>query len=417
MRPAVATSSGPLAPAAPGRATLSADLDGVVVIGEAYSRARAAFLEANDLLVAAHAALVLAENELSFLTSLDATLTATMVQRTAAKKQATVELAVLRKNLQAIAVTSYVRGTDADQDRRIGAQDLSAMLDLNADRMLFDSVRIDQERRTNAAADKLQRAVTDLNEAVGQREGVRVRTTVVTAARDQAAADEASLRRQLLRRGDELQRVRATSVVSGADFTLVAMDAFWQAAKVLAEARSQCGIEWWVLAGISRIESRHGTFAGSELLANGDTSVNIIGIALNGTQETALIGDSDGGALDGDAEYDRAVGPMQFIPTTWSSWGRDGNDDGTEDPNNMYDAALGAGYYLCNSGPLGSPEALTRAFLRYNNSDEYAATVLEHALAYRQYAIPPPPPPVTAPDGTPLDAMRAAAATPPALVE
>jgi len=43
---------------------------------------------------------------------------------------------------------------------------------------------------------------------------------------------------------------------------------------------------------------------------------------------TAVVVDSDGGALDGDARYDRATGPMQFLPGTWRSIGADGNGDG-----------------------------------------------------------------------------------------
>ena len=56
----------------------------------------------------------------------------------------------------------------------------------------------------------------------------------------------------------------------------------------------------------------------------------------------AAIADTDGGALDGDARWDHAVGPMQFIPSTWQLAGRDGNGDGTADPFNIDDAALSA---------------------------------------------------------------------------
>jgi hypothetical protein len=43
----------------------------------------------------------------------------------------------------------------------------------------------------------------------------------------------------------------------------------------------------------------------------------------------------------------RAVGPMQFIASTWRRVQVDGNGDGRGDPDNIYDAALGAAVYLC----------------------------------------------------------------------
>ena len=88
----------------------------------------------------------------------------------------------------------------------------------------------------------------------------------------------------------------------------------------------------------------------------------------------AAIGDSDGGALDGDKEWDRAVGVMQFIPGTWKGYGEDGNGDGVIDPQNVYDAAMAAGNLLCaNARPnMTTEEGRRTAYLRYNNSKSYA---------------------------------------------
>src|SRR3546814_7774003 len=82
----------------------------------------------------------------------------------------------------------------------------------------------------------------------------------------------------------------------------------------MAFEQPACGVQWWAVAGISRVEGHHGTYGGSTVALGGDTTKRIIGIQLNGTNQTAVIGDSDGGALDGDPVFDRAVGPMQFIP-------------------------------------------------------------------------------------------------------
>ncbi|MEV5386525.1 lytic transglycosylase domain-containing protein [Streptomyces sp. NPDC052721] len=67
---------------------------------------------------------------------------------------------------------------------------------------------------------------------------------------------------------------------------------------------------------------------------------------------------------------------MQFIPSTWAHWGADGNGDGRADPNNVYDAALAAGRYLCAGGrDLSNPAELDRAILGYNHSAAYLRTV------------------------------------------
>ena len=125
---------------------------------------------------------------------------------------------------------------------------------------------------------------------------------------------------------------RLTGFVRGTNIPLVALNAYVRASRTLAVESSGCGIHWSQLAGIGRIESVHGHFGDSTLDWNGNTTVDILGIQLNGTNNTAVIRDSDDGVLDGDPVFDRAVGPMQFIPTTWDIYGSDGNGDGESDP-------------------------------------------------------------------------------------
>jgi membrane-bound lytic murein transglycosylase B len=100
-----------------------------------------------------------------------------------------------------------------------------------------------------------------------------------------------------------------------------------------------------------------------------------------------VIGDTDGGAYDGDPVYDHAVGPMQFIPSTWRRWASDGNGDGRGDPNNIYDAALAAARYLCATGPMRTDDDMRRGFYSYNHSDAYVATVLNYAKGYANFQI------------------------------
>jgi hypothetical protein len=150
--------------------------------------------------------------------------------------------------------------------------------------------------------------------------------------------------------------------------------AYRRAADELARTDPGCGLRWQLLAAIGQVES--GQARGGRVTADGTTVTPILGPRLDG-DGFAEIRDTDGGAYDGDTAYDRAVGPMQFIPSTWATWGADGNGDGRADPGNIHDAALAAGRYLCAGGrDLSVPGDLDRAILGYNHSRAYLRTVL-----------------------------------------
>ncbi|MGO2747132.1 lytic transglycosylase domain-containing protein [Microbacterium sp.] len=149
-----------------------------------------------------------------------------------------------------------------------------------------------------------------------------------------------------------------------------------------SEESPKCGIGWNTLAGIGFVESEHGTIHGSEIGADGIARPDIIGIALTGESSLA-IRDTDGGELDGDTIWDRAVGPMQFIPETWSQWGADGNGDRVSDPQNIDDSALAAARYLCFAGgDLTDPSAWIAAVHAYNPSIDYNNRVADVAGHY-----------------------------------
>ncbi|GGS85879.1 MULTISPECIES: lytic transglycosylase domain-containing protein [Streptomyces] len=171
-----------------------------------------------------------------------------------------------------------------------------------------------------------------------------------------------------------------------------ALDAYKRAETAVAAALPNCKLPWQLLAGIGRVESVHAS--GYGLKADGYTEKPIRGPQLNG-QGFAEIKDTDKGEWDGDTAYDRAVGPMQFIPSTWATWGADGSGDSKRDPNNIYDAALGAGLYLCAGDRNLSDQAqLDRAILSYNNSREYVNTVLGYMRQYQSGATEVANPPV-----------------------
>ncbi len=164
-------------------------------------------------------------------------------------------------------------------------------------------------------------------------------------------------------------------------------------AYVQADLRAQelygCTVGWNTLAGIGHVESRHGTYGGSEIDADGVARPAIIGIPLNGENGTAQIPDTDGGVLDGDTTWDRAVGPMQFIPQTWETFGMDANGDGVADVHNIDDAALSAARYLCyRRGSLDDEDTWIAAIRAYNNSVEYQHRVATAAQRYANAVEP-----------------------------
>uniref|UniRef100_UPI000D1A6165 lytic transglycosylase domain-containing protein n=1 Tax=Streptomyces sp. rh34 TaxID=2034272 RepID=UPI000D1A6165 len=173
---------------------------------------------------------------------------------------------------------------------------------------------------------------------------------------------------------------------SEAGIPVTVLAAYRKAESAVGRGDPGCGLPWQLLAAIGKVES--GQASGGRVDARGTTLTPILGPALDGNG-FALIRDTDGGAYDGDRAYDRAVGPMQFIPSTWAAWGADGNGDGRRDPNNIYDAALAAGRYLCaGSRDLTRRADLDRAILSYNRSDTYLRTVLSWLEFYRNGSHP-----------------------------
>ncbi|MEV8374261.1 lytic murein transglycosylase [Kribbella sp. NPDC056861] len=176
-----------------------------------------------------------------------------------------------------------------------------------------------------------------------------------------------------------------TQVVSGLSrngIPTAALKAYSRAQQVMAQADPTCQLPWTLVAAIGRVESNHGRFGGNSLLTNGVATPGILGPRLDGIS-TAKITDSDGGKLDGDAAYDRAVGPMQFIPQTWQSMGVDGDGDGVKNPQDIDDAAMSTAVYLCSgNGNLSKASDLNAAVLRYNHSQQYVDLVVSIAKAY-----------------------------------
>jgi hypothetical protein len=106
-------------------------------------------------------------------------------------------------------------------------------------------------------------------------------------------------------------------------------------------AEQRYGVPWSLLAAINSIESGFGT----------------------------NMGRSSAGAL----------GPMQFMPATWTRYGVDGNGDRRKDVMDPEDAIPGAARYLKASG---APQDLERAVFAYNHAGWYVTKVLTLARTF-----------------------------------
>jgi hypothetical protein len=172
----------------------------------------------------------------------------------------------------------------------------------------------------------------------------------------------------------------AGGATAGIPVTVLA--AYRRAAGTQAAAAPGCHLPMELLAGIGKVESGHARSGAVDV--SGTLYSPILGPVLNGAGATAAISDTDGGALDGNPVWDRAVGPMQFIPGTWRRWASDGNADGRADPGNIYDAALASGRYLCAGGrDLATEAGLAAGILSYNNSSAYLRLVRSWMDSYR----------------------------------
>lgn len=173
-----------------------------------------------------------------------------------------------------------------------------------------------------------------------------------------------------------VQQVAASTGISAP-----AVRGYATAALRLAKDRPTCRIGWTTIAGIGAIETGHGTHGGAHLTADGRTSRRIVGPALDGTNgNRAIRADAESTQWHGDDTWDRAMGPMQFIPSTWRQWASDGDGDGRKDPNDVDDAAYASARYLCHDGrDMSTGQGWSAAVFSYNHSADYVRSVLSQA--------------------------------------
>jgi len=169
----------------------------------------------------------------------------------------------------------------------------------------------------------------------------------------------------------DLAWARRTALAAG--IPEVAVAAY---ARATLASPASCGLGWTTLAGIGWIESQHGTLGGLRLGSDGRSSSRIDGPVLDGSGDVAAV-------PDGAGAWQRATGPLQFIPSTWERWASDGDGDGVSDPHDIDDAAYAAARYLCASGAdLATGPGWSTAVFSYNHSTAYVRSVHDAAQAY-----------------------------------
>ena len=172
----------------------------------------------------------------------------------------------------------------------------------------------------------------------------------------------------------------ATAAASG--IPEPAVRAYGTATLRMARRDAACHLSWSTLAGLGWVESEQGTIGGRVVGVDGRSDRPIRGPALDGGGDLAALRAADG-------RWERAVGPLQFLPSTWAAWSTDADGDGRADPQDLDDAAWAAARYLCASGSdLRTGAGWAAAIRSYNHSDTYVQAVFDAASAYAARTAP-----------------------------
>lgn len=182
--------------------------------------------------------------------------------------------------------------------------------------------------------------------------------------------------------GVDEEWLRRTARAAG--IPVPALRAYARASLLLGAEQPGCALGWTTLAGIGWVEAHHGTLGGRALREDGHATTPILGPALDGVGPVkAIPAPPPEQRWHDNARWDHAVGPMQFISSTWQRWGTDGDGDGVADPNDIDDAAHAAARYLCADGrALDTASGWSAAVFSYNHSDAYVRQVYAAATTY-----------------------------------
>ncbi len=334
----------------------------------------AALAEATTRLSDAHTRLDAAEAQLATVTTQLETLDAAIADL-GPRRSAQVDLyAQTRQDLVDAAVAAYMGGGRLE-DPVISAAGSSTMNDYMVRRNMvgFATDQLgDTAQEHWLAAEALDEQLAGLG---AERSALAASAAVALREVEQRTAEFAEAARTLDLAEDTAAAAPGSPGTGG--IPPRALEAYNAAANRVAAEQPACRISWWVLAAIGKVESGHGA---GRLAIDGTVSPHVLGPLLDGGG-VAAIPDTDGGVLDGDTRWDRAVGPMQFIPSTWQG----AVGDGVADPHDIDDASLAAARYLCRGGrgvPLDTERGLRAAAFSYNRSSTYVDRIVELAVRY-----------------------------------
>jgi hypothetical protein len=176
--------------------------------------------------------------------------------------------------------------------------------------------------------------------------GLAARRLVLVAAPDDSIPELTSLANDVFGSGASADVLRPDPVDQSKISSLARSAIPADYLKLYREAATTCpGLPWEVLAAIGTVETGNGA----------DTSTSSKG----------------------------AMGPMQFLPSTFHAYGLDASGDGIADIQNPQDAIFSAAHYLCASGAGRGGESLAEAIFAYNHANWYVEEVLKIAQRYQ----------------------------------
>lgn len=195
-------------------------------------------------------------------------------------------------------------------------------------------------RRQDAGARATMVTVADVEAAYRELDGLLTEQEELLATLDAQARELAQAERAQARIDAERAAAAAAASSAAGEATAGGIPKSYLALYQAAAATCP-GLPWPVLAAIGQVESGHGTNTGP----------------------------SSAGAM----------GPMQFLPSTFAAYAVDGDGDGVTDIWNPADAIYSAARYLCANGAGAGPRALYNALYRYNPADWYVLMVMRVA--------------------------------------